>query len=68
MLLKLQIFFTILSAICIAVIIPVGAFLDWKYAIVCALLAFLFFGAMLLCKQAIQAKQPEEKEEEQENP
>ena len=60
MLVKLQILFTILSAICIAAFIPVGSLLDWPYAILCGLLAALFFGLMLLCKQAV-AKKEEEK-------
>lgn len=70
MLLKLQILFTILSAICIAVIVPIGAFLSWSYAVVCILLALLFFGLMLLCKQAVNKNSPEdepENDETQEN-
>ena len=48
----LRIFFTILSAICIALIIPVGAFFGWFWAIGCALFALLFFVIMLIFKQS----------------
>ena len=48
----LRILFTILSAICIALVIPIGAFLGWFWAIGCALFALLFFVVMLLCKQS----------------
>ena len=57
MLLFLQITFTILSAICIAGFMPLGAWLGWGWAIGCALLAGLFFMLMLLCKQSLQMKQ-----------
>ena len=52
MLLYLQIIFTIISALFIAAVLPVGAFLGWTYAIICALCAVFFYVAMLLCKQA----------------
>lgn len=48
----LRILFTILSAICIALIIPVGAFFGWFWAIAGALLAVLFFVIMLIFKQS----------------
>ena len=72
MLLVLQITFTILSALCIAAFMPIGAWLGWDWAIGCALVAGVFFVLMLLCKQSLQMKQvPEldennEKEEKQE--
>ena len=72
MLLVLQITFTILSALCLAGFIPIGAWLGWGWAIGCALVAGLFFVLMLLCKQALQMKQipkiddVSEKEEKQE--
>lgn len=47
----LRIAFTIVSAIFIAAVIPVGALYSWTAAIVCGIGAFLFFGLMLLCKQ-----------------
>lgn len=52
MFLKLRVFFTILSAICIAAVIPCGAFLGWFWAGFTAVCAFLFFILMLLCKQS----------------
>ncbi len=48
----LRILFTFFSAICIALIIPIGAFFDWFWAIGCALLALLFFVIMLIFKQS----------------
>ena len=56
MLLVLQITFTILSALCIAAFIPIGAWFGWGWAIGCALVAVLFFFLMLLCKQSLQMK------------
>lgn len=67
MLLTLQILFTILSALCIGAFVPVGAFLGWGWAIGCALLAVLFFGLMLLCKQSLQLKK-KDFDEKNENP
>ena len=47
----LRIIFTVISAIFVASVIPVGAIYSWLAAGVCAVGAFLFFGLMLLCKQ-----------------
>ncbi len=58
MLVYLQIAFTILSALFIAAIIPVGALLNWAYALACGFIALLFFGLMLLCKQSIAMNAP----------
>lgn len=52
-----RIVFTILCAVCIALVIPVGALWDWKPAIGIGVVALLFFGLMLLCKQAQEAKE-----------
>ena len=60
MFLRLRILFTILSAICIAAFFPVGIFFDWAYAAPCALLALLFFGIMLICKQNQIAQEEKE--------
>lgn len=67
--LYLQVVFTILSALCIAAIIPVGAFLGWVWAGVCAVSAFLFFMLMRLCKQSRPADEPQSpvQEETEEN-
>ena len=64
MFLKLRILFTLLSALCVAAIVPLGALLGWGYAAWGLLGAFLFFGLMLLCKQSQQFE--EEKEEKDE--
>ena len=57
MLVKLQIIFTILSAICVAAIFPVGTYLDWLGALGCGIAAFLFFGGTLLCKSIREKKE-----------
>ena len=57
MLLFLQITFTVLSALCVAAFMPIGAWLGWGWAIGCALVAVVFFLLMLLCKQSLQMKQ-----------
>lgn len=52
MILKLQILFTILAAVCIAAIVPVGALCGWGIAAIVGVSAMLFFGLTLLCKQS----------------
>lgn len=64
MFLKLRIFFTILSALCVAAIVPLGGLLGWGYAAWGLLGAFLFFGLMLLCKQSQESQEEKEKKEE----
>lgn len=59
MYLKLRIIFTILSAICVAAVFPIGFIFDLVPAIVCAGVAALFFLIMLFFKK---------KQETQENP
>ena len=59
MFLKLRVTFTILSAICIAAVFPVGIFWDFVPAVICALAAGVFFFIMLFCKK---------QQEKQENP
>ena len=54
---NLRILFTILSAICVAAVLPVGAFLDFTWAIVTALAAFLFYLIMIVCKHAQEAQE-----------
>lgn len=53
---KLRILFTVLAAICLVAIIPMGMFLDWIGFLVCGVPALIFFLLMLLCKQT-QEKQ-----------
>ena len=52
---NLQIIFTVLAAICIAALIPLGAIFGWGYAILCAMFAVLFFLLMKLCKQSVDS-------------
>ena len=53
MLLYLQIALTILSALCVAGVIPLGVWLGWNWAIALALTGALCFGCTLLCKQTL---------------
>ncbi len=65
MYLKLRIIFTILSAICLAALAPLGFWLGAVGALGAGLGAALFFGLMLLCKQSQENnenKSPTEKE------
>ena len=57
MLLKFQIIFTILSALCVALILPIGTFLDWIWALICVFGAFIFFMLMRICKQARETQE-----------
>ena len=63
MLLKLQIIFTILCALCLAAFVPIGSLLGWPAAILCGLGAALFFVLMLLCKQSISKSEAEKTDE-----
>ncbi len=62
-LLYLQIIFTIISALFIAAVLPIGAFFGWTYAIICALGAVFFYVAMLHCKQVRTSKLPPQTDE-----
>ena len=66
MLVYLQVIFTIISALFLAVAIPVGALLNWAWALACGFCALLFFGLMLLCKQTLAMKQPKKDENDEE--
>ncbi len=57
MLLKLQILFTVLSALCLAAIIPVAVWGGWIWFGVVGGCALLFFFLMKLCKQENEIKQ-----------
>ncbi len=48
---QLRIIFTLISAVFIAAVLPVGALVGWGWAGASGLLALLFYGLMLLCKQ-----------------
>jgi len=61
MFLVLQIVFTVLSVLCVAAVVPVGALIAWGWGAFCALLAFLFFVFMKICKTQVEidaAKKP----------
>lgn len=47
----LRILFTVLSALCLAAFLPVGALAGWGYAAICAAGALCFFTLMMICKQ-----------------
>ena len=61
----LRILFTILSAICIAAVLPLGAFLGFTWAIALGLLAFFFYLLMLYCKKIQEENEPPEEISEQ---
>ena len=67
----LRILFTVLSAICLAAFLPVGALAGWGYAAICAAGALCFFALMMICKQnQLNAERtptalPDEKQKEQ---
>ena len=67
MFLKLRILFTILSAICLAVILPAGALFGKTWFFVFGGGAAVFFLAMLICKQKQEELDPSSKIEEGEN-
>ena len=58
----LRILFTILSAICVAGVLPLGAFLGFTWAIALGLSAFLFYLLMLHCKQSQEKNEPKTEE------
>ena len=47
----LRIIFTVISALCVAAILPVGAFWQFSAAITLAAVAGIFYFLMLICKQ-----------------
>ena len=58
--LKLRIIFTILSALCLAALLPAGTFGGLPYVLSLAGAAALFFVLMLLCKNAQSKKESNE--------
>ena len=72
MFLILQITFTILSALCIAAVIPV-CFFDWGWGAFIGLVAALFFVFMKICKTQVEIERaknntlPQKDESEAEN-
>jgi len=62
MFLKLRIIFCILSALCVAAVLPVGAFLGLTWAIIFVVGAVIFFLLTLLCKQEQEKREPPKEE------
>lgn len=62
---RLRILFTIIAALFVAAVLPVGAVLSWAWAGACGLLAFLFYGLMLLCKQKQEEAEEQSEKSEQ---
>ena len=54
MFLILQISLTVLACLCVAAVVPVGALINWGWGAFCALLAFLFFVFMKICKTQVE--------------
>lgn len=63
MYLKLRIIFTILAAICAALVLPVGTFGGFLWAIVAVLGAVMFFLLMLVCKQSQEKREKKDAQE-----
>ena len=63
MFLKLRIIFTILSAICAALVLPVGTWFGLIWAIITAVAAGAFFLVMLIFKQEQEKREPTSSEE-----
>lgn len=63
MLVKLRILFTILAALCVAAVVPVGTFFGMIGAMICVVLGIMFFSIMLGFKNAQERKEnpPEER-------
>ena len=59
----LRIIFTILCAVCIAALIPLGMFWGWAGVGYCIFGAVAFFVLMLLCKQTQELQELKEKNE-----
>ena len=62
---KLRILFTILSALCLTVILPATAMGGWLYLGIFGGCAGIFFFAILICKQKQEESEPLKKEEEE---
>ena len=63
MFLKLRIILTILSAICAALVLPLGTWFGLLWAIIAAVSAGIFFLIMLICKQEQEKREPPENQE-----
>ena len=63
MYLKLRVFFTILSALCLGFAVTAGAIWGYIWAIVLGLAALLFFMVMLIFKQSQEKQEQKEAED-----
>ncbi len=61
MFLILQITLTIISALCVAAVVPVGALVDWGWGAFFGFLAILFFVFMKICKTQVEIEQAKNK-------
>ena len=61
MYLKLRIIFTILAAVCAALVLPAGTFGGFLWAIIAVLGAVMFFLLMLVCKQSQEKQEQKDK-------
>ena len=59
---KLRILFTVLSALCLIALLPMGTFFGLSAFIPTALCAGIFFFVMLFCKQEQEKREPEQEE------
>ena len=60
----LRIIFTLLSALCVAVVIPVGALFGFEFSIGTAIGALVFFFGMLYSKQKQEELEGEQNQKE----
>lgn len=65
MLEKLQILFTVISALFLAALLPVWASFRWQGASICGVGAGVFFTLVLVVKRANRKNAPSESEDEQ---
>ncbi len=61
----LRIIFTVISALCIAALVPLGMTLGWGAVGYCFFGALLSFAGMMLCKQSQELKELKKSNEEQ---
>ena len=57
----LRILFTVLAALCLAAILPIGSLLSGGWAVITLAAALVFFALMLLCKSGIEKQEDAKK-------
>ncbi len=60
MLKTLRIVFTVIAALCVAAVFPVGTLLHWIWAVGLVVAAVIFACLMLFCKRKMEEKEREE--------